>query len=368
MSCSSIRIEALRKIIKKMKIDAFYVRNLSDIIWLTNFEGVFDDEPAHSLLVTANKIYLHTDARYSNACEQAAQGTEIHIDDSIQKHASFVAEVLKNQIKDGVRTLGIETSMSLAEYRSLEEALSKDISLAETKNIVLKMRSIKDSSEIKRLKAAQSITDATFSHMMDFIRPGMTERAVRLELENFSQHKGAEGLAFTPIVATGSNVANPHAIAGERALEPGHAVLMDFGAIAQGYCSDMTRMVFIGEPNDEIKRAYQAIRRANEEVVALIKPGVTGRALHDRAEAILEEEGFGNTMGHSLGHGVGIDVHELPLLAVRNKETLKAGNVVTVEPGIYVPGKFGMRLEDFGVVTPSGFEVFTQSTHDMVII
>ena len=143
---------------------------------------------------------------------------------------------------------------------------------------------------------------------------------------------------------------------------------MDFGARAAGYCSDMTRTVFLGEPSERMRAAYEAICEANERVSALLAPGVTGRQAHELAEAVLAEHGFGGKMGHALGHGVGIDIHEEPVLAPRNEAPLAAGNVVTVEPGVYLPGEFGMRLEDFGVVTADGFDVFTKSTHEMVIL
>ena len=182
------------------------------------------------------------------------------------------------------------------------------------------------------------------------------------------ERQGAWGLAFSSIVAAGANGASPHAIPGATVLEAGQCVVLDFGARAWGYCSDMTRTVFLGEPDPEMRAAYEAIRRANEEVEALLHPGVTGRAAHKHAEAVLAEAGFGGAMGHGLGHGVGIDIHEEPVLSPRNDRELVAGNVVTVEPGIYLPGRFGMRLEDFGVITDDGFDVFTQSTHDLVVI
>lgn len=143
---------------------------------------------------------------------------------------------------------------------------------------------------------------------------------------------------------------------------------MDFGARARGYCSDMTRTVFLGEPSPRMRDAYEAIRQANEQVEALLRPGVTGRQAHELAEKVLADHGFAGKMGHALGHGVGIDIHEEPVLAPRNEEPLVEGNVVTVEPGVYCAGEFGMRLEDFGAVAADGFDVFTKSTHEMVIL
>ena len=240
--------------------------------------------------------------------------------------------------------------------------------LRETSGLVLGLREVKDADEVARMRAAQAITDAAFAHIAGFMRPGMTEREVQLELESFMLRSGAEGLAFSSIVATGANGANPHAIPGETRLEAGQCVVMDFGARARGYCSDMTRMVFLGEPDTRLREAYAVLRRANEEVQAMLRPGVTGKEAHELAERILDEGGFGGRMGHGLGHGVGLDIHEEPVLAPRNERALEVGNVVTVEPGIYLPGDFGMRLEDFGIITETGFDRFTRSTHDMVVV
>lgn len=444
-SASAARIARLRAACASAGIDAFYARGTSNIAWLTAFDGVFDDEAAHALVVTPERAVLHTDSRYSLACEAAAQGTPIEVDATRRAHAEVAAEVARavagaaraagdaHETAGGAHdaagaaraagdahdaanaageaasaggcpeaarrfSLGIEDDMTLAEYRRLERAFAAGedaaadsagttsaalaraatpasapsspfwADLRETTNFVFGLRAAKDAGEIERMKAAQAITDAAFAHIVAFMRPGMTERAVQIELEDFMRRHGAEDLAFSSIVATGANGASPHAIPGETVLEAGQCVVLDFGAKARGYCSDMTRTVFLGAPEGEMLRAWETLRAANEAVEAAICPGVTGAEMHQLAEDILAEGGFGGRMGHGLGHGVGMDIHEEPVLAPRNKELLVPGNVVTVEPGIYLPGKFGMRLEDFGVVTETGFEVFTKSTHEAVII
>lgn len=374
MSYSSSRLARLRSVMSACGADAFYIRDQSNLRWLTAFDGVFDDEPAHVLVVTANQAVFHTDSRYSEAFEHAAQGSEITVSAARQTHVAFAHELLA-LVHDGdlvaapVITLAIETTLSLAEYRKLEQSFENtEVRFLETDNVILGLREIKDGDEIARMKVAQAITDAAFAHIVGFMKRGMTEREVQLELEDYLVRNGAEGLAFSSIVATGPNGASPHAIPGDTVLEQGQCIVLDFGARAKGYCSDMTRMVFLGEPDERVKRAYETIRRANETVSAMLKAGVVGAEAHQRAEDILAEGGFAGAMGHSLGHGVGIDIHEEPVLAPRNNQPLEAGNVVTVEPGIYFAGEFGMRLEDYGVVTHDGFEVFTQSSHEMVII
>ncbi|HIW76440.1 MULTISPECIES: aminopeptidase P family protein [Gordonibacter] len=381
------RLARLREACADKGIRTFFVRDTSNIAWLTAFDGVFDDEDAHALVVTPEAAVLHTDSRYSAAARAAAarEGAVV-VDDSRATHAAFVAEQVQREasgegVEGGEREagapvvsagpLGIEDSIALAEYRALEAAFAEAPvrpEMRETSRFVLNFRGVKEPCEIDRLRAAQAITDAAFTHIIGFMRPGLTEREVQIELEDFMRRHGAEGLAFPSIVATGANGASPHAIPGDTVLEAGQCVVLDFGARACGYCSDMTRTVFLGEPDQCMRAAYEAIRAANEQVEALLHPGITGKEAHELAERVLADHGFEGKMGHSLGHGVGIDIHEEPNLSPRNPNPLVPGNVVTVEPGIYLPGEFGMRLEDFGVITPEGFSVFTQSTHDMVII
>lgn len=406
MGASEFRLARLRAALADKGVDAFLVRDTSNIQWLTSFDSVFDGEPAHALYVDAARAVLHTDSRYVTACANAAAGTPISVDSRRETHAQFAARLWGSAAEAGKAgkageagktdaaaetgvvargSVGLEDSISLSEFRKIEAELAPaDVgktagvegparvkrlaNIRETSDLVVNLRAVKDADEIRRMRTAQAITDAAFSHIVRFMRPGMTEREVQLELEGFMLRNGAAGLAFSSIVATGANGASPHAIPGDARLEAGQCVVMDFGARTLGYCSDMTRMVFIGEPDARLRDAYAVLRRANEQVEAMLRPGVTGAEAHELAECILAEGGYEGKMGHGLGHGVGIDIHEEPVLAPRNKQPLVAGNVVTVEPGIYLPGQFGMRLEDFGVIAESGFDVLTQSTHDMVVV
>lgn len=364
------RQSAVREACRRIGIASILIRDTSNAYWVSALDGVFDEERAHALLMTDDRAYLHTDSRYANAIKSRASliGSDVIVNDERVSHPQFAYNVLtRGDTVPLSGKLGIEDTITYAEFVKMVERFTTS-SLSPTSEVVRGLRAVKDAGEIVRLKAAQAITDAAFSHIVGFMRPGMTEREVQLELEDFMVRHGAQGLAFRSIVATGPNGADPHAVPGNTRLEAGQCVVMDFGAKAYGYCSDMTRTVFLGRPAGAMAEAWDALRHANEAVEAMLKPGVTGAEAHEAAERALEEGGFGGRMGHGLGHGVGIDVHELPMLNPRNETPLVAGNVVTVEPGIYLPGKFGMRLEDFGVVTDEGFEVFTQSTHEMVII
>ena len=367
---SLARIVRLRTACAARGIDVMAVRDTSSIRWLTAFDDVFDEERAHCLVVTPARALLHTDSRYAEACRRAAAGGGVEIDESRRAHMALAVELLAEQTPD-VLTLGIEDDITVAEYRSLEKQFVEQGatgSVEETRDLVKNLRAVKDAVELARLRAAQAITDAAFDHIAGFIRPGLTEREVQVELEDFMVRHGAEGLAFPSIVACGPNGASPHAIPGQTRLEEGQCIVLDFGAKAYGYCSDMTRTVFLGMPSDEMRRAYEVLRCANETVEAALKPGMTGKEAHELAEQVLADGGFGGKMGHGLGHGVGLDIHEEPCLNTRNDQPLAVGNVVTVEQGIYLPGKFGMRLEDCGVIMADGFVPFAQSTHEMVVL
>ncbi len=369
MAFNENRLAALRAKMAEAGLDVLYVRGLSNVAWLTGFERVFDDEPAHAVVLTASACSLHTDSRYFDALSSRAAGTPIAIDGQTMAHSAFLKRIVEEQGNAAVK-VGVEDSLTLAEFRGLEKAFAQQsqVQLVELSGFVEELRQVKDESEIQAMRTAQAITDRAFSRIVEFMHAGLTEREVQLQLDNYLFEEGAEGLAFGTIVATGAHAASPHAIPGDTRLSAGDAVVMDFGARYGGYCSDMTRTVFVGQPSAELERAWQTLRRANEECEAMVAAGVTGAEAHAHAEEVLAQGGYAGAMGHSLGHSVGLDIHESPNLSPRNDAPLAAGNVVTVEPGIYLAGKFGMRLEDFGVVRTSGYEVLTQSTHEMVIV
>lgn len=369
----SSRIAPLRAKMLERGLDVVYVRSLSNIVWATSFCGVFDSEPAHAFIVSSDKVVLHSDSRYAAALEDAAKDTEIVIDAARNHHFDILLEMVSKRDNQDASPLkiGIEDTIELKEFRLCEKkARQNKISceLVELTDFVEELRERKDHEEISRMREAQRIVDRAFSHIVSFIQPGMTEKQVQQELENTMVSLGAEGLAFSSIVASGPRGATPHSVPGDDPLCVGECVVMDFGARYKGYCSDMTRTVFIGEPSERMRQAWNALVEVNETCESLIKAGAVASDIHQRAEDMLARHGFASTMGHSLGHSVGIDIHEAPNLSPLNHTPLEAGNVVTVEPGIYLPGEFGMRLEDFGVVGEDGFEVITKSTHEMVII
>lgn len=360
------RLARVRDVLAQCGLDACYIRDLSNIKWLTGFTGVFDDEPAHAMIVTPDEVWLHTDSRYVAAAEAAAKGGPVRVSSAPGTHAKFLLDI----VPDGAR-VAHEDMLTLREFHQLEQTINESetaIELVEQSRLIEDMRQVKSAEEVELMRKAQQITDDAFAYIVSYIKPGMSEAQVQRALDTFMFEAGADGLAFPTIVATGDHAASPHAIPGERIIQPGDAIVIDFGARYGGYCSDMTRTVFIGRPTEKMRAAWDAIREANERCEAAVQAGKTGAQIHELAEQILSDHGFAKKMGHGLGHSLGIDIHEDPSLSPRNTESLPKGAVVTVEPGIYLPGEFGMRLEDFGVVTETGFQVLTQSTHDMVII
>lgn len=366
LDASRARIARIREMLAARDLDALYLRDLPNIAWVTAFDGVFDDEPAHALLITQEGAWLHSDSRYLSALEAASEGSAIVLSICPGGHAKWALDLVGESA-----CMAIEDTLTLREFHTLEEAVAATnsaVELVQTTGFVEELRSVKDTLEVEFMREAQRITDAGFSFIVGFIEAGMTEAQVQRALDTFMFEQGAEGLAFPTIVVTGDHAASPHAIPGDRVIEVGDAVVMDFGARYGGYCSDMTRTVFIGQPNEKLHAAWETMLEANERCEAAIHAGKTGAEIHALAEEILAQGGFAKKMGHGLGHSLGVYIHEDPTLSPRNTDPLPAGAVLTVEPGIYLPGEFGMRLEDFGVVTETGFEVITQSTHEMVII
>ena len=362
------RVAKLRAIMEERGYDAVILRNNPDLRWLTGCERTFDDEVAHTAVITPTRQLLHTDSRYYNTfCERLGANTAWELDETITGAEQWAADRIREA---HARVVAIEDTCTLDFYDALKVALSQRsvaCLLPRLHGDLVRLRAVKDAEEIELMRHAQSITDAAFQHMLGFIKPGMTEKQVRNELENFMFANGADSLAFGSIVASGPNTANPHAVPSDRVIEKGDFVLMDYGA---GYCdyrSDMTRTVVMGEPTQEQLDLYALVRRTHEECVAAIHPGVEGNDIFKLSKKIIGDAGYGDYYNHGLGHGVGIDIHELPNFN-RSKNTIEVGSVITMEPGVYLPGVGGVRLEDYGVVTENGYEPFTKTPHDLHVI
>jgi Xaa-Pro aminopeptidase len=368
MVCTN-RIERFRALMDERGYDAAVIRTNADLRWLTGAERVFDAESAHTAFITREGLWLHTDSRYYNTfIERLGGGSPWRVDMEAVSPAAWVAQRVQ---ASRARTVAVEDTNTVAFARALDRALEDRgcaCLLPLLHGEVLAMRAVKDPDEVAAMRAAQAVTDAAFAHMCTVVRPGLTEMQLRAELDNFMLSNGADALAFDSIVASGPNSANPHALPGQRAVQEGDFVLMDFGASLNDYRSDMTRTVVVGEPSAKQREMYDLVRRTHEECARAAVPGARCRDVHELAARLIAQGGYEGCFGHGLGHGVGIDIHESPRFSAGSTDVLQVGNVVTDEPGVYVPGFGGVRLEDFGVVTEQGFEPFTASTHDLVVV
>ena len=363
------RVERLRALMAERGYDAVILRNNPDLRWLTGAERTFDDEVAHTAVVTAGGLWLHTDSRYYNTfVERLGSECAWALDMEVTTPAAWAA---RRVAAERARVVAVEDTCDLAFYDDLLVELARAGVACLTPRLhgdICDLRMVKDAEEVELMRRAQEVTDAAFDHICGWIRPGVTEQQIRVELENYMLSHGADELSFGSIIASGPNGANPHAQPGERQVQLGDLIVMDYGAGYHDYHSDMTRTVSVGEPSDEQRRVYDVVRRAHEESAAAVRAGVIGRDVHEVAARVIEEAGYGEYFGHGLGHGVGIQIHENPNFNRRWDRPVPEGSVVTIEPGIYLPGRFGIRLEDFGLVTADGYEPFTRSTHELVVV
>ena len=364
------RVARLRELMGRRGYDAVVVRDEANLRWLTGATGVFDYtfEFPHAAFITADACLLHTDSRYFNSFKEnlpAGHPWELDMDEGTIP--DWVAE---RALRTRSRVIAVEDDMQIGFFNGILRGLedrSISASLPLMHGDIQRMRAVKDAEEIELMRHAQSITDAAFAHMCDFIKPGLTEKQIRTELENFMFSNGADSLAFGSIVASGPNTANPHAVPSDRVVQKGDFVLMDYGAGYRDYRSDMTRTVVLGEPEPWQCDLYDLVRSTHEECAAAVRAGVDGHDIFLLSKKIIGDAGFGDYYNPGLGHGVGIDIHEQPNFGRKSVE-VPAGAVITMEPGVYLPGCGGVRLEDYGLVTESVYEPFTKSTYDLVVI
>ncbi len=312
------------------------------------------------IVLTPNKDYLITDFRYMTAAKDLADIFEVKLVD----YNCSVYDILEAYSS---QQLGIEESHMTAEmYLKIKDIFNDNICL--TKDFITRIRSEKDANEIENIKVAESIGDEAFEYILGELKADVTEFEIANKLEQFMKSKGASKMSFDPIVAFGENSTKNHAVPSDRKLKDGDMILMDFGCIYQGYCSDMTRTVGFGNISDFQKEIYGIVLEAQQAVLDHIKAGLICKEVDEIARKIIIDKGYGEHFGHGLGHGTGLEIHEEPYLNPRTSLELKANQVVTVEPGIYIPDQFGVRIEDMVVVTDSGHINLTHSPKELIII
>jgi Xaa-Pro aminopeptidase len=315
-------------------------------------------------IVSAKGCRYYTDSRYIESAQRDLHGFEV-----LEFNASKpLFQQMNEAIKDfGIQTLGFEEDyLTVAELRNFEARLeAKFVPMQKAMNL---FRHTKEQWELERMIKAQEITDAAFAEVCPRIKEGMTEKELAAELIYCLYKNGAEGLSFDPIVVAGPNSSMPHGVPGDRKIMAGDFITMDFGVIYQGYCSDMTRTVALGFATEEMKEVYNTVLRAQLAGIAATKAGVSGKDVDLAARKVIEEAGYGAYFGHGYGHSLGLEIHEAPNCNARNEEGLPVHAVCSAEPGIYLPGKFGVRIEDCVVVEENGCTILTKSPKDLLIL
>ena len=352
-------IEKYQSLLETGEVDALLLTSVYNRLYAAQYrvaEGV--------AVVTREGAYYFTDSRYIEAAEKNLKGFTVRMTHPGSSEIERINEVIGEHT---IKKLGFEENdMTYGDYLRYNEALHAVLVPMQAK--IDAFRATKEPWEIELMRKAQAITDQTFSELCKIIQAGMTEKELEAELLYRLYKHGAEGPSFDPIVVSGPNTSLPHGVPGERKLEFGDFITMDFGCIYGGYCSDMTRTVALGFVSEEMDKVYKTVLKAQLAGIAATKAGVTGQAMDGAARKVIADAGYGDYFGHGYGHSLGILIHEAPNANTRNDQPMPENAVVSAEPGIYLPGKFGVRIEDTVRVTADGCVNLTKSPKELIIL
>ena len=350
------KLSSVRVRMQSENLDAIIITNLKNIYYLSAFWGT-----AGTILVTQKAQYLLTDSRYSIAAREAAVDFEI-----VETREAFV-EIAKLLKKEGVSQVGFEDGVTYAEFQTMQHQLA-GLTLHATTSFIETQRQIKSPSEIATIKKACAISDQAFNDLLKFVEPGKTE----IEIANFLDFKmrdlGASGISFDTIVASGKRSALPHGRATHKPIEFGDTVTVDFGCYYDHYASDMTRTFFVGEVSPKMQEIYHVVQQAQQAVTNISAPGLTYADYDRAARDMIEAAGYGEAFSHGIGHGLGLDVHEIPYFSKTSQECLAEHMVITNEPGIYLENIGGVRIEDDLHITSQGVEVLTLAPKELIVL
>ena len=352
------RIAALQK--KLQKNEAFVVYYGPNRFYLTGFSS-----SAGVVIITQSTADFIIDFRYYEKAKRVVKSCNVILSGKLWQQ---ISDILKAQ---NIKTLYTETgTIALGEFAALKKNLS-GVEISDNSEIekhLYALRAVKDEQELDFMRKAQAITDEGFEYILDYIRPGKTEKAIALELEFYMRRHGSEGIAFDFIAVSGENTSLPHGTPTDRVVQNGDFITMDFGAKYNGYCADMTRTVAVGEVSQKQRLVYDIVLKAQLEALKQIKVGAVCKEIDAVARDLIYKAGFEGCFGHGLGHSVGIEVHETPSFNLRDETKLKSGMVLSVEPGIYLENEFGVRIEDVVCVTDNGYENLTKSPKDLIVL
>ena len=359
------RQQRLRGDLRRHRLDALLVTHLPNIRYLCGFSG-----SSGALLVLTDSSTLFTDGRYTQQASAEVRAAKV----KIVRNSPLIAAMEwlgRKALSGGTKShvVGIEAQyLTVAARRSLSEAQSKRVRIKETAALVERARMIKDADEIQIIRSAVEHGAALFAAALQVLRPGVREVEVAAEMEYAARKGGAEGMSFETIIASGERSALPHGRASEATVAARGFVVCDFGVILHGYCSDRTRTVYMGAATGEARRVYAAVLASQQAAIAAVRPGASVSQVDGAARKVLKQHGLAQYFTHSTGHGVGLEIHEAPRVAQGQQEILRPGMVITIEPGVYLPGKWGVRIEDMVVVTEHGCEVLTPTQKELIVI
>lgn len=356
------RLEKVREKLAELKLQALIVFSRANIRYLTGFTG------SAGVLIVGREgwAWLITDGRYKLQSKEQTKGTGVKI-----AVTRLTGKVIANTLKRmGVKHVGFEgRNCSVAFFESLRDELKgAKVKLESVAGVVEELRAVKDESELMLIRQAAQLADAAFEHALKVLTVGMTEKELAWEIEAFLRPHGADAVAFPPIIVSGERTALPHGQPSDRKLQKGDLVTVDLGATVNGYCSDLTRTIVIGKPNSEQQRLYRAVWEAQQRGIEAIAANQKGKKVDSIVREVLDRHGLKKLLLHWSGHGVGLEIHEMPSLGQRSKDVLKPNMVVTVEPGVYVPNFGGVRIEDMVLVTNDKPEVLTHSPNSEKIL
>lgn len=305
-----------------------------------------------------------TDSRYIESATKNIKNFQVVMTDRSRNYALLINQAID---EFGIHALGFEEEyITAGELARFQNDLKAELVPYNEK--IYAFRAVKEEWELDRLRKAQRIADAALLETLPCLKVGMTELEAQAELIYCMYKNGAQGLSFDPIVVSGPNTSLPHGVAGNRVIQEGDFLTMDFGVLYQGYCSDTTRTVAFGYATEEMRKVYNVVLKAQREAIAATKAGVTGKMIDGIARQVITDAGYGDYFGHSYGHGVGLEIHEAPNMNMRNDQILPAGAVCSAEPGIYLPGKFGVRIEDVTILTADGCENLTKLPKELLVL
>lgn len=354
------RINQIQKRLADLYLDGFIVTKGKNIEYLTGFSLPDGDG---LLLITAKQAILITDDRYQLALSEFKSNEVVGL-----LTGDYYGSL--NQLCQGlpVKVLGFESSLAYQTYDLLDETMTAD--LVPFTNLIEHMRMIKDSAEIAKLRQSASLLSEGYQYVVNFIHAGMSERAVANRLDFWMKEHGATAASFPTIVASGENAAKPHATASDKVIQDGDIVILDFGYYMDGYTADMTRTFAVGSIDPELRDVYQIVNEARQAVISHVKTGIHGDKLDQTGRALIDEAGYDDEFNHGMGHGIGLEVHELPLTygPATSQVQLQTNEVITVEPGIYIPKLGGVRIEDDVVVSHGEPDILTTASTDLTII